>query len=121
MSLTQGPLTQEKELSSFFNELDTRKGTISHGTLFHFLTSLTQERNYPHILVSFFNELDTRQGTMLMTLILDHDQKRPWLPRGSHQMGEQHSGRDTCQGIQMKNQAPMPPVHDVLHHLLDHQ
>jgi hypothetical protein len=40
--------------------------------LFHFLTSLTQEKNYaqgsrfdPQIVVSFFNELATERKTML--------------------------------------------------------
>jgi hypothetical protein len=44
--------------------------------LFHFLTSLTQEKNYaqgsgfdPQIFVSFFNELTTEKKTMLMTSV----------------------------------------------------
>jgi predicted aconitase with swiveling domain len=55
-------LTQENELcsdlfDSFFNELDSRQGTMLLTTLY----------NLPiePILVSFFNEVDTRQGTIL--------------------------------------------------------
>jgi hypothetical protein len=40
--------------------------------VFHFLTSLTKEKNYaqgsglnPHIFVSFFNEISTKRKTML--------------------------------------------------------
>ena len=71
----------EKGVVSFFNELDTRQGTMLITTLYnlpnknftlktliHFLTSLTQDKELcSKILDSFFNELDTRQGTMLMT------------------------------------------------------
>jgi hypothetical protein len=42
------------DLVSFFNELDTRQGTLLR------------------FLVSFFNEVDTRQGTILWTSITTH-------------------------------------------------
>jgi hypothetical protein len=45
---------------------------VQERCLFHFLTSLTQEKNYaqgsgfyPQIVVSFFNELATERKTML--------------------------------------------------------
>ena len=56
-SLTQDKELCSKILDSFFNELDTRQGTMLMTTLYN-LPKLP-------ILVSFFNELDTRQGTML--------------------------------------------------------
>ena len=44
--------------------------------MFHFLTSLTQEKNYaqgsrfnPEVSISFFNKLATEKKTMLMTSI----------------------------------------------------
>jgi hypothetical protein len=46
------------------------------GRWFHFLTSLTQKKNYardsrcnPQTTVSFLNELDTEMGTMLITSV----------------------------------------------------
>ena len=49
---------------------------MERGKLFHFLTSLTHEKNYARDLrynlqttVSFFNELDTETRTLLVTSV----------------------------------------------------
>jgi len=101
MSLKKEKEIYSKDLVSFCREIDIRKGNLLRRTLILFLTSLTQEKVLcSRNLDSFFNKIYMRQGTLLQNQIMFS--KRPWLPRGSHQMEEQHSGRDTYQKIQMK-------------------
>jgi hypothetical protein len=47
--------------------------------MFHFLTSLTQKKNYahgagfnPHIVVSFFKEISTKKQKLSLWILLDH-------------------------------------------------
>ena len=48
----------------------TRIGTLLQGTLFHFFNDInTRQGTLLRFLVSFFNKLDTRHGTMLIFLV----------------------------------------------------
>ena len=68
-------------ISSIFNEIDIEKElcsqclfhflmSLTHNRnyarrdLFHFLTSLTQNVNYAHRVVSWFNELETKESIL---------------------------------------------------------
>ena len=68
------PTTKENEKK--LQILDKGLDSTERGKLLHFLTSLTQEKNYacdskcnPQTSVSFFNELDTETRTMLVTSV----------------------------------------------------
>ena len=83
-------------------------------SLFHFLTRLTQDKELSSCpLFHFLTRLTQDHELSSYSLITTHD-RRSSLPRGSHLMGEQCSGKDSYQGN--RDLVPMPSIHNVQHH-----
>jgi hypothetical protein len=81
---------------SFFNDIATERKTMLMTSVSFFNELATKKRNYAR---GFFLIMDYKR-IMLWKDTMSRDKNRSCIPRDLHWMEENHSRRNTCQGLQ---------------------